>query len=68
MADIGHVKNGAKIAVIGAGAMGQGIVQVSVQGGMPVYIFDLKEGGADAAKAAIKKRLERLVEKERISQ
>ena len=68
MADIGHVKNGAKIAVIGAGAMGQGIAQVSVQGGMPVYIFDLKEGGADAAKAAIKKRLERLVEKERISQ
>ena len=68
MADIGHVKNGAKIAVIGAGAMGQGIVQVSVQGGMPVYIFDLKDGGADAAKAAIKKRLERLVEKERISQ
>ena len=68
MADIGHVKNGAKIAVIGAGAMGQGIVQVSVQGGMPVYIFDLKDGGADAAKAAVKKRLERLVEKERISQ
>jgi 3-hydroxybutyryl-CoA dehydrogenase len=68
MADIGHVKNGAKIAVIGAGAMGQGIAQVSVQGGMPVYIFDLKEGGADAAKAAIKKRLERLVEKERVSQ
>lgn len=68
MADIGHVKNGAKIAVIGAGAMGQGIVQVSVQGRMPVYIFDLKEGGADAAKVAIKKRLERLVEKERISQ
>ena len=60
MADIGHIKNGAKIAVIGAGAMGQGIVQVSVQGGMPVYIFDLKEGGADVAKAAIKKRLEHL--------
>ena len=68
MADIGHAQAVTKIAVIGAGAMGQGIVQVSVQGGMPVYIFDMKEGGAEAAKAAITKRLERLVEKERISQ
>ena len=39
MADIGHAQSVTKIAVIGAGAMGQGIVQVSVQGGMPVIFL-----------------------------
>ncbi len=68
MTGIEQAEKRTKIAVIGAGAMGQGIVQVSVQGGLHAYIFDMKEGGAEAAKATIAKRLERLVEKERISQ
>jgi 3-hydroxybutyryl-CoA dehydrogenase len=68
MTGIEQVEKRTKIAVIGAGAMGQGIVQVSVQGGLQAYIFDREEGGAEAAKATIAKRLERLVEKERISQ
>ena len=34
------------IGVIGAGAMGQGIVQVSLQGGMQVLLFDASEEGA----------------------
>jgi len=28
------------VAVVGAGAMGQGIIQVSVQGGLKTLIFD----------------------------
>ena len=68
MTGIEQAEKRTKIAVIGAGAMGQGIVQVSVQGGLQAYIFDREEGGAEAAKATIAKRLERLVEKERINQ
>ena len=34
------------IGVIGAGAMGQGIVQVSLQGGMQVLLFDANREGA----------------------
>lgn len=55
------------VGVVGAGAMGQGIVQVSVQGGMKTLVFDAKEGGAAAAVEKITARLERLVEKGRLS-
>ncbi|MFT7575127.1 MAG: 3-hydroxybutyryl-CoA dehydrogenase, partial [Alphaproteobacteria bacterium] len=54
------------IAVIGAGAMGQGIAQVAAQGGIKTLLFDAKPGGADAGREQIIKRIERLVEKERI--
>ena len=33
------------IGVVGGGAMGQGIVQVSLEGGMKVVLFDAKPGG-----------------------
>ena len=33
------------IGVVGGGAMGQGIVQVSLEGGMKVVLFDAKTGG-----------------------
>ncbi|MBU2531104.1 MAG: 3-hydroxyacyl-CoA dehydrogenase [Alphaproteobacteria bacterium] len=55
------------IAVIGAGAMGQGIAQVAVQGGVKTLLFDAKPGGAAAGRDQIVKRIERLVEKDRIS-
>ena len=55
------------IAVIGAGAMGQGIAQVAAQGGVKTLLFDAKPGGAEAGREQIVKRIERLVEKERIS-
>ncbi|MEM9139122.1 MAG: 3-hydroxyacyl-CoA dehydrogenase, partial [Pseudomonadota bacterium] len=54
------------VGVAGAGAMGQGIAQVSAQGGMRVLIFDAREGGAEAAKIAIAGRINRLVEKGRM--
>ena len=55
------------IAVIGAGAMGQGIAQVAVQGGVKTLLFDARPGGAEAGREQIMKRIDRLVEKYRIS-
>jgi 3-hydroxybutyryl-CoA dehydrogenase len=55
------------VGVIGAGAMGQGIIQVSVQGGMRCMILDAKPGAAEAARQTIVGRIERLVEKGRLT-
>lgn len=54
------------VAVVGAGAMGQGIAQVSVQGGLKTLLFDARPGGAAEGAAQIGKRIDRLVEKGRI--
>ena len=56
------------VGIAGCGAMGQGIAQVSVQGGMRTLLFDAREGGAAAAKDQIAGRIERLVEKGRIGE
>ena len=56
------------VGVAGCGAMGQGIAQVSVQGGMKTLLFDARDGGAEAAKTAITGRLNRLVEKGRMGE
>ena len=42
------------VGVVGAGAMGQGIIQVTVQGGMRAVILDARPGGAEAARNADK--------------
>jgi len=41
------------VGVVGCGAMGQGIAQVSSQGGMRTILFDAREGGASAARERI---------------
>ena len=56
------------VAVIGAGAMGQGIAQVSAQGGLKTLVFDSRPGGAADGVAQIVKRIDRLVEKGRIGE
>ena len=56
------------VAVVGAGAMGQGIAQVSIQGGMKTLFLDAREGAAAKAKDMIVGRLSRLVEKGRMSE
>jgi 3-hydroxybutyryl-CoA dehydrogenase len=56
-----------RIAVIGTGTMGRGIVQVAAQGGMTVIAFDEKAGAAEAAKDYIAKMLASQVEKGRMS-
>ncbi|MBX2854956.1 MAG: 3-hydroxyacyl-CoA dehydrogenase [Rhodobacteraceae bacterium] len=55
------------VGVVGAGAMGQGIAQVSAQGGMRTLLLDARPGAAAAAKNAVTARLARLVEKGRLS-
>ena len=51
------------IGVVGCGAMGQGIIQVALQGGMKVVAHDAMEGGAKAGTEKVIARLDRLVEK-----
>src|SRR5215471_17077965 len=41
------------VAVVGTGAMGRGIAQVTAQGGIKAILFDAVEGGAAKARAAI---------------
>jgi 3-hydroxybutyryl-CoA dehydrogenase len=51
------------IGVVGAGAMGQGIVQVALQGGLRVVVHDAHPGAAAEGAAKVFARSERLVEK-----
>lgn len=51
------------IGVVGCGAMGQGIIQVALQGGMRVIAHDAVAGGAEAGAQKVIGRLDRLVEK-----
>src|SRR5699024_2816378 len=55
------------IGIIGAGAMGTGIGQVAVTGGLTTFIYDQDPQAADNAQSQIVKRLTRQVEKGRLS-
>ncbi|MBU6532210.1 3-hydroxyacyl-CoA dehydrogenase [Streptomyces mayonensis] len=55
------------VAVVGTGTMGQGIAQVALVAGHPVRLYDTLPGRAREAAAAIGARLDRLVEKERLT-
>jgi 3-hydroxybutyryl-CoA dehydrogenase len=57
-----------KIAVIGAGTMGNGIAQVFAQSGYPVAMIDVKEEFVERGMAAMDKSLSRLVKKEVIDE
>ncbi|MDX1541985.1 MAG: 3-hydroxyacyl-CoA dehydrogenase NAD-binding domain-containing protein, partial [Geminicoccaceae bacterium] len=59
-------QGGARLGVVGAGAMGQGIVQVALQGGLRVVLHDAREGAAEDGAAKVVQRLERLAEKGRL--
>ncbi|MDQ8707659.1 3-hydroxyacyl-CoA dehydrogenase [Streptomyces sp. LHD-70] len=56
------------VAVVGTGTMGQGIAQVALVAGHPVLLHDAVPGRAEQAAAAIAARLDRLVEKGRLSE
>lgn len=51
------------VGVIGTGAMGRGIVQVSAAGGMHVVMMDTRPGAADEARDFVAKMLGRAAEK-----
>ncbi|GAA0446658.1 3-hydroxyacyl-CoA dehydrogenase [Streptomyces stramineus] len=55
------------VAVVGAGTMGQGIAQVALAAGHPVRLYDAVEGQAARGAQAITARLDRLVEKGRLT-
>ncbi|GKQ38740.1 3-hydroxyacyl-CoA dehydrogenase [Streptomyces sp. A012304] len=55
------------VAVVGTGTMGQGIAQVALVAGHPVRLYDVVAGRAGEAAAAIGARLDRLVEKDRLT-
>ncbi|MER7403293.1 3-hydroxyacyl-CoA dehydrogenase [Streptomyces sp. NPDC000070] len=55
------------VAVVGTGTMGQGIAQVALVAGHPVRLYDALPGRAREAADAIGARLDRLVEKDRLT-
>ncbi len=55
-----------RVAVIGAGTMGNGIAQVFAQCGFDVYLRDVKTELVERGLAAIESSLARLVKKEKI--
>ena len=57
-----------RIAVIGAGQMGNGITQVAASAGYEVLMVDIKQEFVDRGMATIQKSLGKLVSKERMSQ
>ena len=57
-----------KIAVIGAGQMGNGITQVAASAGYEVLMVDIKQEFVDRGMATIEKSLGKLVAKERMTQ
>ncbi|BBC71624.1 3-hydroxybutyryl-CoA dehydrogenase [Altererythrobacter sp. B11] len=56
------------IGIIGAGQMGSGIAQAVAAAGHEVFLLDRDATIAEKAKAGVGKRLQRLVEKEKLSQ
>ena len=56
------------IGVVGTGAMGRGIVQVSAAGGMNVMILDAKPGAAQEARDFVAKMIQRAAEKGTLTQ
>lgn len=62
------ITSDAVIGVIGAGTMGAGIAQVAAKAGHPVLLYDAFEGAAEKGLASIRKGLEKLVSRNKISQ
>ena len=55
------------IGVVGAGTMGIGIAQIAAQNKHQIILYDLSDAQLEKAKSGLEKVLNRLVEKERIS-
>lgn len=57
-----------KVAVIGAGTMGNGIAHVFAQSGYEVSLVDVNQTALEKAISTIKKNLDRLLQKEKITE
>lgn len=60
-------KPGLVMGVVGAGVMGRGIAQIAAQAGIPVLLYDTKDGAAGEAKSSVKTALIKLAEKGKIT-
>ncbi len=56
-----------QVAVVGAGAMGQGIAQMAAQAGAAVLVHDVAVGAADKACASIRAQWQKMLDKGRLS-
>ena len=56
-----------QVAVVGAGAMGQGIAQMAAQAGAAVLVHDVAAGAADKACASIRAQWQKMLDKGRLS-
>ena len=56
-----------RVAVVGGGTMGNGIVQVMAQAGVPVTMVDISQESLDRGLTTIRANLQRGVDRERIS-
>lgn len=56
-----------RIGVVGAGAMGRGIVQLFAQAGLPVVVHDTQPAALESAMRALRETFDRLVEKGKTS-
>ncbi len=56
-----------KVSVIGAGTMGQGIAQIAATHGCQVQLIDQSASALESSKEKLRKILQRLIEKERIT-
>ena len=56
-----------RIGVVGAGAMGRGIVQLFAQAGVPVVLHDTQPSAVEAAMAHLRDTFARLVDKGKVS-
>jgi len=61
-------QNMKKIAVIGAGTMGNGICHVFAQNGFQVALIDVSQDALEKAKATIASNLDRMIKKETINE
>ena len=68
MEHFGQVMSITKMAVLGAGQMGNGITQVAACAGIEVVMIDIEQEYVDKGIATIEKSLAKLVSKERMSQ
>jgi 3-hydroxybutyryl-CoA dehydrogenase len=57
-----------KVSVIGSGTMGAGIAQIAATNGNEVFLYDSFDGSIENAQNKLTKILNRLVEKDRITQ
>lgn len=65
MIELNNIK---KVAVVGAGTMGQGIAQVCAMAGLEVLLYDLNSQMLDRATQTISQNLEKGIERGKVSQ